>query len=108
MRLLCVLLLGAAGCCNPKPQPAAPNVPTVPVIVKVSTPCLAEPPPKELPLELLAPPQECPAAGPAGSPKGATPQLSGCLDVPAAMALEHNVRSMRRWIKEAWARCKQA
>lgn len=33
-------------------------------------------------------------------------QFAACLDVDAGLALEHNLKTNRRWMDEAWIRCR--
>lgn len=85
-RSVCRSLLLAAlvlGCRQPKP----------PVVAPAPQPgCLREAPPKESAVSFAGPP-ECPE------------RYVGCLHVADALALERNIQSLRRYAREAWARC---
>ena len=56
------------------------------------TGCLATPPPVEQPVVVTSG-VECPS------------QFSGCLRIDEGLALDHNIRAYRRYVKEVWARC---
>jgi hypothetical protein len=61
-------------------------------VVSSVTPCLAEPPPVERSVTPTVD-ESCPK------------QFVLCLEVDAGLDLEYNIRTTRRWMKEAWARC---
>lgn len=81
--LIIILVLVLGGCRRPVPPPASPAP---------QPGCMPSPPPRERDVILTGPP-ECPAT------------FVACIDVEAALALEHNVRNLRRYTDEAWARC---
>jgi hypothetical protein len=83
LRRVLLLLFLSAGCSHPKP----------PVMAPAPQPgCLKEPPPKEQALKFEGPPV-CPD------------RFVGCLRVADALALEQNIKALRRYTREAWARC---
>ena len=82
MRVMTLLLCGIvfATCC-----------PIREVILPPKESCLPGPPPKEVPVIPVE--------------TGCPPNFVLCLDVDGGLALEHDIKALRRYNSEAWERC---
>lgn len=84
MRRLALAALSLVACgATPAPAPRAPQP---------AAGCVSRPPPRPSRIKFEGPPA-CPAA------------FAACLSLGDAAALERDVRALRDWASEAWARC---